>query len=161
MDLIDLFIGSEGILGIITEVDLWITQKHAGLPNVMFFTTEDDSISFVEKLREDKDLAAEYIEFFDENSFRLLKSKQDSNPALANLSTIPSDAKTAIFFEIPYTEDQLEEIIVRLDEIAESCHSSIDSCWSAFDDVEKENFKAIRHAVPEIVNDIIGQVLRD
>ncbi|MBY8999599.1 MAG: FAD-binding oxidoreductase [Candidatus Heimdallarchaeota archaeon] len=157
MDVMELFIGTEGILGVITEVDLWIIKKPMGLPNVMFFTAEDDSILFVEKLREDPDLNVEYMEFFDENSFELLKSKQKTTPALANLSTIPSDAKTAIFFEIPYSEDTLEDIIVKLDEIAMGCNSSIDSCWSAFDEVEKESFKAMRHAVPESVNAIIAK----
>ncbi|MCK5141682.1 MAG: hypothetical protein KAQ70_05765, partial [Candidatus Heimdallarchaeota archaeon] len=144
-----------GIIGMITEVDLWIIKKPLGLPNVMFFTAEDDSLLFVEKLRDDPALNVEYMEFFDENSFELLKSKQKTSPALANLSTIPSDAKTAIFFEIPYSEDTLEDIIVKLDEIAMDCNSSIDSCWSAFDEVEKESFKAMRHAVPETVNAII------
>ena len=157
MDLIDLFIGNEGIIGMITEVDLWIIKKPMGLPNVMFFTAEDDSLLFVEKLRDDPDLNVEYMEFFDENSFELLKTKQKTSPALANLATIPSDAKTAIFFEIPYSEDTLEDIIVKLDEIAMDCNSSIDSCWSAFDEVEKESFKAMRHAVPETVNAIIAK----
>ncbi len=157
MDLVDLFIGNEGIIGMITEVDLWIIKKPMGLPNVMFFTAEDDSLLFVEKLRDDPDLNVEYMEFFDENSFELLKSKQKTSPALANLATIPSDAKTAIFFEIPYSEDTLEDIIVKLDEIAMDCNSSIDSCWSAFDEVEKESFKAMRHAVPETVNAIIAK----
>ncbi len=157
MDLIDLFIGSEGLFGMITEVDLWLTKRIDGLPNVMFFQSEEDSINFVEKLREDKELAVEYMEFFDENSFELLKSKKDTNPALANLATIPEDAKTAIFFEIPYTEDKLEEIIMKLDDMAMECNSSIDSCWSAFDEVEKENFRAMRHAVPEIVNSTIAR----
>ncbi|MCE7743061.1 MAG: FAD-binding oxidoreductase [Candidatus Heimdallarchaeota archaeon] len=157
MDLIELFIGSEGIFGFISEVDLWLIPKPNGLPNVMFFTSEEDSISFVEKLRGDKELAVEYIEFFDENSFELLKGKAKTNPALANVLTIPPEIKTAIFFEIPYTEDQLEDIIVKLDDMAMECNSSIESCWSAFDEVEKENFKAMRHAVPETVNGIIAK----
>ncbi len=157
MDLIDLFIGSEGLLGFITEVDLWIIPKPNGLPNVMFFTSEEDSISFVEKIRADKELDVEYIEFFDENSFELLKGKAKTNPALANVLTIPPEVKTAIFFEIPYTEDKLEDIIVKLDDIANECNSSIDSCWSAFNEVERENFKTMRHAVPETVNGIIAK----
>ncbi len=157
MDLIELFIGSEGIFGFISEVDLWLIPKPNGLPNVMFFTSEDDSISFVEKLREDKDLAVEYIEFFDENSFELLKGKAKTNPALANVLTIPPEVKTAIFFEIPYTEDELIDILEKIEGMAEECNSSIDSCWSAFDEVERENFKAMRHAVPETVNGIIAK----
>lgn len=157
MDLLDLFVGSEGLFGVISEVDLWLIKRPNGLPNLMFFLSEDDSISFVEKLRADEDLAVEYLEFFDENSFNLLRSKQKTSPALANLDTIPSDAKTAIFFEVPFTEETLEDIIVKLDEMATDCNSSIDSCWSAFDEVEKENFKAMRHAVPETVNGIIAR----
>ena len=157
MDLIDLFIGSEGLLGVITEVDLWIIEQPVGLPNVMFFPSENDSIAFVEKLRADEELEAEYMEFFDEHSFNLLRSKQKTSPALANLDTIPLDAKTAIFFEIPYTEETLEDIIVKLEQMAIDCNTSIDSCWSAFDEVERENFKAMRHAVPEIVNSIIAR----
>ncbi len=156
MDLIDLFVGSEGIFGFISEIELWIIPKVNGLPNVMFFTSEDDSISFVEKLRADKELDVEYIEYFDENSFELLKGKANTNPALANVLTIPPEVKTAIFFEVPYTEDKLEDIIVKLDDMAVECNSSIDSCWSAFDEVERENFKAMRHAVPETVNAIIA-----
>ena len=161
MDLIELFIGTEGIFGFITEVEMWIIPKPHGLPNVMFFTSEEDSISFVEKLREDKDLAVEYIEFFDENSFELLKGKAKTNPALANVLTIPPEIKTAIFFEIPYTEEQLIEILEKLEIMAEDCNSTIDSCWSAFDEIERENLKAMRHAVPETVNGIIAKRKND
>ena len=157
MDLIDLFIGSEGIFGIITEVDLWIIERPQGLPNVMFFPSEKDAIKFVKKIRTDEELSVEYIEFFDEYSFDLLKSKQDTNPALANLATIPENMNIAIFFEIPYSEEELEEIILKLEDIALECNSSIDYCWSGFDEVEKENFRIMRHAVPEIVNSIIGR----
>ncbi|NPD88702.1 MAG: FAD-binding oxidoreductase [Asgard group archaeon] len=157
MDLIDLFIGSEGIFGIISEVDLWITKRPLGLPNVMFFPSEKDAINFVTLLRDDEELGVEYIEFFDEHSFELLKSKQDTNPALANLSTIPEDMNIAIFFEVPYSDDLLEDIILRLEGMAVECNSSIDYCWSGFDEVEKENFRLMRHAVPEIVNSIIGR----
>jgi D-lactate dehydrogenase (cytochrome) len=157
MDLIDLFIGSEGIFGIISEVDLWITKRPVGLPNVMFFPSEKDAIKFVTLLREDKELGVEYIEFFDEHSFELMKSRQDTNPALANLATIPEDMNIAIFFEVPYSEESLEDIILRLEDIAMECNSSIDYCWSGFDEVEKENFRLMRHAVPEIVNSIIGR----
>ncbi len=157
MDLIDLFIGTEGIFGIITEIEMWIKESVQGLPNVMFFPTENDSIGFMEKLRENKDLDAEYIEFFDENSFNLLRSKQKTNPALANLKTIPEEAKTAIFFEIPYNEDDLENIILQIEKLALDNNSSIDLCWSAFTEEEKNEFKAIRHAIPEIIHNIIAK----
>jgi len=118
MDLIDLFIGTEGIFGIISEVDIWIKETVTGLPNVMFFLSENDSIVFMEK---------------------------------------PEEAKTAIFFEIPYSEETLENIIIKIEEMAIASNSSIDLCWSASTEEEKENFRAIRHAIPEIIHNIIAK----
>ncbi len=127
----------------------------------MFFPSEKDAINFVIQLRNDDELNAEYVEFLDEHSFELMKSRQDTNPALVNLATIPKNMTTAIFFEVPYSEDSLEDIILRLEDIAVDCNSSIDYCWSGFDEVEKENFRLMRHAVPEIVNSIIGRRKHD
>ncbi len=157
MDIIELFIGTEGMLGFITEVDLWIIPTVEGLPTVMFFISEADAITFVEKLRVDEELDVEYMEYFDEHSFNLLKSKSDTNPALANLKTLPPEIKTAVFFEVVSSDETLEEVIMRLEEIAEECNSSIESCWSAFDEVERENLRIMRHAVPETVNGIIAK----
>ncbi|OLS32779.1 MAG: putative FAD-linked oxidoreductase [Candidatus Heimdallarchaeota archaeon AB_125] len=157
MDVIELFIGTEGMLGFITEVDLWIIPTVEGLPTVMFFISEEDAITFVEKLRADEELDVEYMEYFDEHSFNLLKSKSDTTPALANLKTLPPDIKTAVFFEVVSSDETLEEVILRLEEIAEECNSSIESCWSAFDEVERENLRIMRHAVPETVNGIIAK----
>ena len=157
MDLIDLFIGSEGILGIITEVDLWLIEKPEVLTNALFFKIEEDAINFVKKLRSIENLDVEYIEFFDENAFNLLRSRRKTNPELANIDTIPEDTTTAIFFEIPFSDDTFEEIFVILDEIATESNTSVDSGWSALDDSERDKFRKIRHAVPEIVNSIISK----
>ncbi len=64
MDLIDLFIGSEGILGVITQIDIWIIEKQPLISNILFFSSEDDSIIFAEKLRSNKIISPEFIEFF-------------------------------------------------------------------------------------------------
>ena len=157
MDLIDLFIGSEGILGIITEVDLWLIEKPEVLTNALFFKTEEDTINFVKKLRSIENLDVEYIEFLDKNAFNLLRSRRKTNPELANIDTIPEDTTAATFFEIPFSDDTFEEIFVKLDEIATESNTSVDSGWSALDDNERDKFRKIRHAVPEIVNSIISK----
>ncbi|MBA7519761.1 putative FAD-linked oxidoreductase [subsurface metagenome] len=157
MDLIDLFIGSEGILGIITEVDLWLIEKPEVLTNALFFKTEEDAINFVKKLRSIENLDVEYIEFLDENAFNLLRSRRKTNPELANIDTIPEDTTAATFFEIPFSDDTFEEIFVKLDEIATESNTSVDSGWSALEDNERDKFRRIRHAVPEIVNSIISK----
>jgi D-lactate dehydrogenase (cytochrome) len=53
MDVLDLFIGSEGTLGVITEVEVALLPKPEGvLSGVVFFSSEDDLLAFVSEARE-------------------------------------------------------------------------------------------------------------
>src|SRR6266567_4214589 len=53
MDLIDLFIGSEGTLGVIVEAELRLLPKPVGvLSGVVFFASEDNLLAFVREARE-------------------------------------------------------------------------------------------------------------
>ena len=52
MDLIDLFIGSEGTLGVVVEIEVRLLQKPSGLlSGVVFFASESDVLSFVNEAR--------------------------------------------------------------------------------------------------------------
>jgi D-lactate dehydrogenase (cytochrome) len=53
MDLIDLFIGSEGTLGVVTEAELALLPQPRGvLAGVVFFESEDELLAFVREARE-------------------------------------------------------------------------------------------------------------
>jgi D-lactate dehydrogenase (cytochrome) len=53
MDIIDLFIGSEGTLGVIVEAELQLLPKPAGLlSGVVFFDDEQSLLPFVRSIRE-------------------------------------------------------------------------------------------------------------
>src|SRR6202140_3343536 len=53
MDAIDLFVGSEGTLGVIVEVEVKLLSKPAGLlSGVVFFEVEQDLLGFVSEARE-------------------------------------------------------------------------------------------------------------
>ena len=53
VDLVDLFIGSEGTLGVIAEVEVALLPKPAGLlSGVVFFGSDDDLLAFVRQARE-------------------------------------------------------------------------------------------------------------
>ena len=107
MDLMDLFIGSEGIFGIITEVDVWIIQKHPLISNVLFFNSEDDALSFVEEIKIEKTVNPEFIEFTSGEALDLLRDVQKTKPFLINMPQIPFTARSAIFFDLPYSEEDL------------------------------------------------------
>src|SRR6185503_728049 len=52
MDLVDLFIGSEGTLGVVVEIEVALLPKpEALLSGVVFFTAEDDLLAFVQAAR--------------------------------------------------------------------------------------------------------------
>jgi D-lactate dehydrogenase (cytochrome) len=53
MDLLDLFIGSEGTLGVITEIEVALLPKPEGLlSGIVFFSSEENLLSFVHEARE-------------------------------------------------------------------------------------------------------------
>ena len=79
MDIIDLIIGSEGILGVITEIEVALNQKPTLMALVVFLPSEDEAISFVEDIR-NSSLNPEFIEYFDSNAVNLLRNKQKENP---------------------------------------------------------------------------------
>ncbi len=71
MDLIDLFIGSEGTLGVFTELELEIRrQPEAVISGMLFFKSETDCFDF--SVAAKKTLQPRTLEFFDGNSLKIL-----------------------------------------------------------------------------------------
>ncbi len=157
MDLIDLFIGSEGIFGVITDADIWLTEYKSQISNVAFFEDEEDSIDFVNKLRKLEEFKPEFIEFFDDNALTLLRNKQNEDPKFVNMPTISDKFKAAISFDLPYSDEYLEKYFSLIGKMLEESNSSLEKTWSAYEERELARFKHFRHAVPEIVNNIIAE----
>ncbi|MFX0029069.1 MAG: FAD-binding oxidoreductase [Candidatus Hermodarchaeota archaeon] len=161
MDLIDLFIGSEGILGIITQIDIWIIEKHSLIYNILFFNSEEDAIRFCELLQENNFLSPELIEFFSNEALNLMRTVQEEEPRALNIPQIPLDAKSALFFDLLHSEDNLDEIFSELNTIAEDCTVDLSNGWSGLEDQDYARFKQFRHALPELINEIIATRKQD
>ena len=157
MDLIDVFIGSEGIFGVITEADIWIKEYTKQMSCVSFFKSENDALDFVTKLRGNKNVDPEFIEFFDNFALDLLREKQREDPKFVNMPNIDANIKTAISFDLSYSEEELEDKFREMEAILVQCNSSLDDSWCVYEDRELERIKHFRHAVPEIVNNIIAE----
>ncbi len=157
MDLIDLFIGSEGVFGAITEADIWLKEFTPQMSNVAFFKKESDALDFVIKLRANEMIKPEFIEFFENNALSLLRDKQKEDPKFVDMPSIAEDITTAISFDLPYSEEILSDYFSEISDMLKECNSSLSNTWSAYEDREIARFKHFRHAVPEIVNNIISE----
>ena len=156
MDLIDLFIGSEGILGVITEVELGLSKLPENIMTVMaFFNSEDDAVNFVYDIRApDSPVKMDFIEFFGPNALEMIKEKATSSGI--TVPAMSESTKAIIFFEFSYTEDDMEEMIMGLEEILNQNNTSSESSWAGMDYSELQKMKAVRHFVPETVNATIA-----
>jgi D-lactate dehydrogenase (cytochrome) len=142
MDAVDLFIGSEGTLGVICEVEVRLLPKPESLlSGVVFFAAEADVLALVQEVRAHVDARA--VEFFDEESLRFLREKYP---------TIPAEAVAAIFFEqetIAATEDSvLNQWLALLDQ-----HHALADSWFATNEQDQAKLREFRHQLPVLMNE--------
>ena len=161
MDLIDLFIGSEGVLGIITLVEVWLEEMRPQFSTVLFLDDLDSALEFVMRLRSDQAIVPEYIELLDGRSLQLLRDVQRILPTNLGVPPIPVDAGSAILFDIPFSEENIGIDLERIGSLANQCGSSLARSWCGHDRRDLERFSDFRHAVPETVNTIIAQRKRE
>ncbi len=162
MDLTDLFIGSEGTLGIVTEIELRLLPKPATVWGVMaFFPSEESALKFVRALRGEfagtdaKDSGGKpaAIEYFNSDALELLRRMKKENPAFSEIPEMPPHYHTAIYFEYHGDdEDTVGERVMNAVEDLEACGGSDETSWIAMNPHELERLKYFRHAVPEAVN---------
>lgn len=157
MDLIDLFVGSEGILGVITLVELGLHKLPENIMTVMaFFPSEDDAVNFVYDIRNPESIVKmDFLEYFGPNAIKMIKDKASS--AGITVPAMKDDTKAIVFFEFSYAEEQMEEMIMALEMTLNKHNTSSESSWAGLDWTELEKMKSVRHFVPETVNGLIAQ----
>lgn len=162
MDMIDLFIGSDGTLGIISEIEIELSRtQRADWGVTIFMPDEDKALDLVRALRGEKifedappmKLRPSAIEFFSHKALEMLRFQQKTNPAFSSVQEVKESYHTAVFIEIEGDSDEeiwpgieeLGDVIVRLggDEAA---------TWVANNPASLERLHNFRHACPECVN---------
>ncbi|MHB1459101.1 MAG: FAD-binding oxidoreductase, partial [Armatimonadota bacterium] len=166
MDMIDLFIGMEGTLGIITEIDLRLAPKPSQIAGLMLFMpSEDSAIRMVRFLRgEETGMSERFsgkpaaIEFFNHDALDLLRKMKAENPAFAGIPHLQPHYHTAIYMEFhASSEDEIDESVMQVMEAMAELGVSDEDSWYAGNDRELETHKSFRHAIPEAVNLLIGE----
>jgi len=168
MDFIDLFIGSEGTLGVFTEIELRLIPMSAHVLAVMFFLPSiTDAVRLVGMLRKEHTITMsapqismpQAMEYLDPHALDLLREKRLVDGPGSPIPTFPDSAKVALYCEWFFDKEETgDEICSFLDELLHSVHGSLDDSWASFDPEGMEKMRILRHAVPETVNSMIGRI---
>ena len=157
MDLIDLFIGSEGIFGAITEIEVALQKWSNPISIIQFLPSDDKAIDFVITLRKEKSIRPELIEFYSSHALDLLRKKQTEDPKVVGMPPIPDYAKSAVFFDLQFDPEKKDNDYAKLKKIVNRCGSKLEMSWAGYEQRDLERFKNFRHVLPETVNTIIAE----
>lgn len=158
MDLIDLFIGSEGTLGVVTEVELsLLTQPEGVLAGVVFFKSEDTLLAFVREARalslktraeSGAGLDARALEYFDGEALKFLRERYP---------LVPLGAAGALFFEQETTAQTEEALMGEWLGLVETHDALADESWFGTNEHDRAEMRAFRHALPVMVNEWLAR----
>ncbi|MGA1875514.1 MAG: FAD-binding oxidoreductase [bacterium] len=160
MDLIDLFIGSEGTLGVITYLELKIVSRPEDIfGGIAFFKEEQKAIRFVQEVKKasrkaGNQLHPSILEYFDSHSLDLLRDKKKSDGPGSVIGDFPSYARGAILFEQFYHLEEMDNLYDSWQTILEENKVDMDDTWAGCSDRDFEKLKCFRHALPETLNEL-------
>ena len=137
MDWVDLFVGSEGTLGVVTRAELKLLAAPRDVfSGVVFFDEDSRALDAVDAWRGVERL--NMLEYVDAHSLRVMEI----------------DAAAALLIEQEVsTGDEVDQWLERL----EAAGALLETSWIATSDRDRERFRHFRHELPERVNAIVRQ----
>lgn len=159
MDAIDLIIGSEGTLGVITKAKLKILPLPQDVIScVAFFPEEKDGLAFIQEARShtyssrksnsSTGIDARALEFFDLNSLNFLRK---------DYPQIEGTASCAVWFEQELTIQNEELITEEWLHLIAKHNADADKVWIGVDEKDRALLHEFRHAISSKVNDYLSK----
>ena len=165
-DLIDVLAGSEGMLGIVTQLTVRLSLSPAGRWGLYIFCdSRQTACGLMEELKTgcgETAATLETVEYFSRESLALLQSYRARVPALSALPELPQGVPFALYCELTAaSEEELEEGLMAVMACTDRFAIPEENIWAASESRELKLFHALRHAVPEAVNMKIGALQRN
>ncbi|MBP5274667.1 MAG: FAD-binding oxidoreductase, partial [Abditibacteriota bacterium] len=157
MDMIDLFIGCEGILALITGMTVRLIEQPEICGAIMFLRSEEAAFRLVDTLRRRQDMNTVALEYFDGRSLDLLEYMKREKGVFEKVKPVPEGARCAVYAELHVKSDaELDALL----EITEEFGISEEDMLCGFDAGSVAPLKTFRHAVPEAVNMLVAEKKR-
>ncbi len=158
MDIIDMFIGGEGTLGIVTEIILKLESISEHCLYLSIFFQNNNYLEFVKNIKKSKIIKPFALEFLDERSIDLLKNYKYEQGEASGVPFFPEKIKGIIYIEIGFKDEkEFNEIYKELENIFNRLNIPVESTWAGFSKNDLDNMKRFRHALPERINMIIAR----
>lgn len=167
MDLLDLFVGADGTLGVTAEIEIRLLPMPQTIWGVTaFFEEEAQALRYVRLLRGERlpgdgarfDLRPVSIEFFNGDALEILRRQKQTNSAFAQIHAIPQRYQTAIYVELHGEEEAaVTQRLLQLGQAVEAAGGDEGDTWVARSQSDLDRLMFFRHAIPECVNMLIDQ----
>jgi len=162
MDLLDLFIGAEGTLGIVTEITIALAPVPACSWGVLaFFETSAPVLQYVQSLKElqgaQKPAA---IEYFDRACLEMIRREQVETRSHQGLPLLP--AAQSVYAEFHHADrSAMDACLEQVANLLEASGTDAAQTWLAVTPQDLDKLIGFRHAVPESINRIIAERKRE
>ncbi len=146
-NLLDLLIGQEGTLGIVTRARVRLTDLPASVFSLVgFFESRDAGLAFVRAARTDASVSPRLIEWYDQRTLDLVRAREPG---------VPADAAAAVWVEQEATDATEDDLMAAWLDLLERTGALVDDTLFAADPAGLERLYRLRHAVPAGVNELI------
>ncbi|MDP9047257.1 MAG: FAD-binding oxidoreductase, partial [Bacteroidota bacterium] len=158
MDLLDLFIGAEGTLGVVSRIKLkLIPTPESVISMVIFFDDIGKSFEFLTRIKElskksfakrdGNKIEARLIEFYDQKALALLSP---------HLNDIPEDCKAAFWIEQECkSADECLNVLLSWENFLTASNIPLEKIWLGADEKDRAKIIDMRHLLPILVNDLV------
>ena len=150
-DLIDIFIGSDGTLGVVVEAALKLIPHFKEVfGGIIFFDGRAKAYGFVKKIKEAASTKLKdsvnpmSLEYFDKNALLLIRP---------DYPVIPENIEAGIMFEQDIYENNFDILTEKWADLIEQSGINQENVWFASNLKELEAFRLFRHRIPERVNE--------